>query len=73
MWEPLQTLQVRGLTALSLTQAFHDSGANRNGDQFFRIRAYGRDSHLIGWSIDEVLQQGYETELAYASDKFCTN
>ncbi|MCX6108992.1 MAG: hypothetical protein NTZ90_05230 [Proteobacteria bacterium] len=73
VWEPLQTLQVRGLTALSLTQAFHDSGANRNGDQFFRIRAYGKDSHLIGWSIDEVLQQGYETEIAYASDKFCTN
>ena len=71
VWEPLQTLQVRGLTALALSQAFHDSGPNRSGAQFFRIRAYGKDSHLIGWSIDEVLQRDYESEAAFASDKFC--
>ena len=71
VWEPLQTLQVRGVTALALSQAFHDSGPNRSGAQYFRIRAYGKDSHLIGWSIDEVLQHDYESEVTFASDKFC--
>ena len=67
----MQTLQVRGVTALALSQAFHDSGPNRSGAQYFRIRAYGKDSHLIGWSIDEVLQHDYESEVTFASDKFC--
>ena len=71
VWEPVRISQVRNQTRATLTEALHDSGPNRNGEQYFRLRLYGGDGHLVGWTVGNVLLRNYETEPAFASDKYC--
>jgi hypothetical protein len=54
-----------------MNEVIHDSGPNRNGEQFFRLRAYGGDGHLVGWTIGNVLLRSYEKEEIFASDRYC--
>ncbi|MEN9836122.1 MAG: hypothetical protein RL011_2315 [Pseudomonadota bacterium] len=71
VWEPLRIAQVRAQTRLTMNEVIHDSGPNRNGEQFFRLRAYGGDGHLVGWTIGNVLLRSYEKEEIFASDRYC--
>ncbi|MBM4250452.1 MAG: hypothetical protein FJ146_00595 [Deltaproteobacteria bacterium] len=71
VWEPVRIAQVRGQTRLTTNEVIHDSGPNRNGEQFFRLRAYGSDGHLVGWTIGNVLLRSYEKDDMFASDRYC--
>ena len=71
VWEPVRIDQVRGEKSAKFEEVYHDSGPNRNGDQFFRARIYGKDGHLTGWTIDQIFLEKYETEPAFASEKYC--
>jgi hypothetical protein len=73
VWEPLRISQVRKKTQATLTEAFHDSGPNRNGEQFFRLRLYGTDGHLIGWTMAQIMIRNYEADPEFASDKYCAS
>ena len=71
VWEPLRIEQVRGEHQSRFLETLHDSGPNHNGEQFFRVRVYGKDGHLMGWAIDQVFQSGFESDAVFASDETC--
>ncbi len=71
IWEPVRISQVRSQTRLTMNEVLHDSGPNRNGEQFFRVRLYGSDGHLVGWTVGNVLLRSYEKEEIFASDRYC--
>lgn len=73
VWEPVRIQQVRGEKRVTFDETLHDSGPNKNGDQFFRARVYGRDGKLIGWSIDQIFLSKFEPDAAFASDKSCND
>ena len=41
-------------------------------EQFYRARVYGKDSHLVGWTVDRVVLSDFEKEPTFASDKTCS-
>ena len=69
--QPVDTEPVRGKKDFTFQQVYFDSGPNRNGDQFFRVRIYGKDRHLQGWSIDRIFLKDFEVEPEFGSDKTC--
>ncbi len=71
VWEPVRIDQVRAEKSVTFEEVYHDSGPNRNGDQFFRARIYAKDGQLTGWSIDQVFLEGFEPDPAFASEKYC--
>ncbi len=71
LWEPVRHLQVRGQTAASINESFYDSGPNRDGAQFFRVRVYSKDSKLLGWATQKIGLTKFEGEPFYASEKLC--
>lgn len=71
VWEPVRIDQVRAAKRATFEEIYHDSGPNRNGDQFFRARIYSRDGRLVGWSIDQIFLEDFEKEPAFASEKYC--
>jgi hypothetical protein len=71
VWEQVRNQQVRGERKITFKETYFDSGPNRNGDQFFRARVYGKDSLLIGWAIDQVFLNKFEPDIAWASEKDC--
>jgi hypothetical protein len=73
VWEPVRTKQIRNDRRITFQESYFDAGPNKNGEQFFRVRVYGKDTRLLGWSITNVLLRGYEEDLASASEKFCSS
>ncbi len=73
VWEPVRIDHPRAEKTATYEEVFHDSGPNRNGDQFFRARIYGKEGNLIGWSIDQVYLEGFEKDPGFASEKYCGN
>lgn len=74
VWEPVRSQQLRGETRATFDEVFHDSGPNRNGDQFFRVRVYGGSKNaLIGWSIDRIYLSAFEPEVTFGSEKVCSD
>jgi hypothetical protein len=71
IWEPVRNLQVRNESSAQVEDVLHDSGPNRDGSQYFRVRTYGRDGRLMGWNLAGILLTGYEPDATYASEKFC--
>lgn len=71
LWEPVRHLQVRGQNAASITESFFDSGPNRDGGHFFRVRVYAKDSKLLGWATQKIGLTKFETEPYFASEKLC--
>lgn len=71
VWEPVRIDQVRAENSVTFEEIYHDSGPNRNGDQFFRARIYAKDGRLTGWSIDQVFLENFESDPAFASQKYC--
>lgn len=71
VWETVRNQPVRGERKITFKETYFDSGPNRNGDQFFRARVYGKDSLLIGWAIDQIFLSKYEPEESWASEKYC--
>ncbi len=71
VWEPVRIDQVRAEKSVTFDEIYHDSGPNRNGDQFFRARIYAKDGRLTGWSIDQIYLEGFEPDPAFASEKYC--
>jgi hypothetical protein len=71
LWEPVRHLQVRGQTDATIKESFFDSGPNRDGGQFFRVRIYAKDAKLLGWATQKVGLTRYEADPYYASEKLC--
>lgn len=71
VWVPVRIQQVRGENRAAFAEAYFDSGPNRNGEQFFRARVYGKDTKLMGWAIEQVFIKGYEKDPTFASEKYC--
>lgn len=71
VWEPLRNEQVRQERESTFMEFLHDSGPNHSGDQFFRVRVYGKDGHLMGWAIDRIYLSDFEPEVTFASDESC--
>jgi hypothetical protein len=71
VWETIRNRQVLGETKISLNEKLHDAGPNGNGQQFFRMRVYGRDGLLTGWAVDQVFLTGIKNKDLFASEKHC--
>lgn len=71
IWEQVRNQQVRSTNRAIFSETFFDSGPNRNGEQFFRVRVYGNDTKLQGWSIERVYLTGFDAEPRFASEDLC--
>ena len=71
LWEPIRHLQVRNLTDTTLSESFYDSGPNRDGIQYIRVRIYAKDGKLLGWATQKIGLTKYESDPYNASDKHC--
>lgn len=71
VWETIRNRQIFGETKVTLDEILHDAGPNGNGEQFFRMRVYGRDGLLTGWSVDRVFLTGFLKTETFASEKQC--
>jgi hypothetical protein len=71
VWVTIRNRQVFGETKVSLNEILHDSGPNDNGEQYFRMRVYGRDGLLTGWSVDKVFLTNYKNKNLFASEEQC--
>lgn len=71
VWETIRNRQVLGETKVTLNEILHDAGPNGNGQQFFRMRVYGRDGLLTGWAVDQVFLTGIKNKDLFASEKHC--
>src|SRR5690606_28972995 len=58
VWVPIGSEQVMNERTIHFAKKIYDSGPNRNGDQFFRVRVTGADGKLAGWAIDQVHLRG---------------
>lgn len=70
-WESIVKQAVRGETHFAVTDRQFDGGPNRNGEQFYRARAYGKDGKLIGWNIDRAVLANFEKDVVLAPDSTC--
>lgn len=73
LWEPIRHIQVRNKTDATLVESFFDSGPNRDGTQFLRVRIYGKDGKLLGWATQKIGLTKFESEPYFASDKHCNS
>lgn len=71
VWELVRNQQVKGQNRAIFAETFFDSGPNRNGEQYFRARVYGKDTMLQGWSIEKVNLSGFDPEPQFASEAYC--
>lgn len=71
VWEPVRITSVQAQKQATFYEIFYDSGPNRNGDQFFRARMYGKDGRLTGWTIDQIYLENFDPEPSVASEKYC--
>jgi hypothetical protein len=70
IWVPVHNEEVQSQTSTTDTEKYFDSGANQDGDQFFRALVYDA-SGLAGWSIDQAYLSGYTPAATFATEKQC--
>ena len=73
IWSPLQTHFVRNTQHKNFNFTFYNAGPNQNGEHFLRTRIYDHDNRLIGWSINNFMIKGFDTEnISYTNDERCS-
>jgi hypothetical protein len=70
-WKGVANLDVRGEKKLTFKDTRFDSGPNRNGEQFYRARVYGKDGTLIGWRIERVVLSSFEKDVVTVPNSTC--
>ena len=70
-WVNISTDGVEGERRKTFEKLINDSGPNRNGDHFFKVKIYDSEGEVIGWAIDQIYVENYSDELRYASESDC--
>lgn len=70
-WKGVANLDVRGEKKLTFKDTRFDSGPNRNGEQFYRARVYGKDGKLIGWRIERIVLSSFEKDTVTMPNSTC--
>lgn len=71
VWSPISAEEVRSDRSFTFKKRLFDAGPNNNGEHFLRAKVYSGDGELLGWDVQGLYLEDYETELSEVTPKIC--
>ncbi|MFK7873287.1 MAG: hypothetical protein AB8C84_08980 [Oligoflexales bacterium] len=71
VWSLFYKAQVRSQTHIETQPSLWDSGPNKDGTHYFRMKAYNKEGTLLGWDVTSLLLKDYEDDSLSAAPESC--
>lgn len=64
LWSPVERAEVQGDTNYQFyNKRYWDGGANNTGEQFFKVKVYGKDNSFLGWDVVKLMVKNFQHAL----------
>jgi len=71
VWATTQSIAVNAKSKKTFNYEIYDGGPNGDGHYFLRALAYDNDENLVGWAVDDLFVENFDTSTKAGDAKAC--